>query len=134
MKRRNFIKSTAAGASAMLLTGTSNMVNAAPAQSEEITHYVLFWLKEGLSEQEITDFASFFELLREIPVVQSLRYGRPAKTNQREVVDNSFTYNLLATFKNLADINVYETHPIHLDAIQKYSHYWYKVVVHDSCL
>ena len=64
----------------------------------------------------------------------TLIYILIAKTNQREVVDNSFTYNLVATFKNMTDINVYESHPIHLDAIKKYSHFWDKVVVHDSML
>lgn len=110
---------------------------AAEAQAtdeDEIAHYVLFWLKRGLSEEEIKSFEAFFEQLKTIPQVQSMRYGRPAKTKPRDVVDNSFTFNLLATFKNMEDINVYETHPIHLDAIKKYNHYWEKVVVHDSCL
>lgn len=101
---------------------------------QEITHYVLFWLKKELSEQEINEFAGFFELLKTIPVVKSLQYGRAANTNQREVVDNSFTYNLIATFKNHADNLIYETHPIHLDAIEQYHHLWEKVVVHDSCV
>lgn len=99
-----------------------------------ITHYVLFWLKKDLSEQEIKAFAAFFDLLKTIPVVKSLQYGRAANTNQREVVDNSFTYNLIVTFKDLNDIAIYETHPIHLQAIEKYSQNWERVVVHDSCV
>jgi len=132
MKRRKFIATTALGTSLVLLNNSSNA--AENINAEEITHYVLFWLKKDLDEKEINDFAGFFELLKAIPVVTTLRYGRAAKTNQREVVDNSFTYNLVATFKNMADINVYENHPIHLDAIKKYSHLWDKVVVHDSVL
>ncbi|HTM97976.1 MAG TPA: Dabb family protein [Pedobacter sp.] len=103
-------------------------------KTEEITHYVLFWLKNDLSEQEIKEFTNFFELLKTIPIVKSMRYGRPAKTNQRGVVDNSFTYNLIAIFENLHDIGIYETHPIHIAAIAQYSHLWDKVVVHDSCV
>ncbi|TKC06701.1 Dabb family protein [Pedobacter polaris] len=99
---------------------------------EEVTHYVLFWLKKDLSEQEINEFAAFFELLKTIPIVKSLRYGRSANTNQRDVVDNSFTYNLIATFKNLNDIGIYENHPTHLDAIKQYQHFWEKVIVYDS--
>lgn len=132
MKRRNFIKGTATGASVLLMGNATLAVE--PKNNEEITHYVLFWLKKDLSEQQVKDFAAFFEQLKTIPVVKTLRYGRPAKTNTRDVVDNSFSYNLVATFKNLKDINVYETHPIHLDAIKKYSHLWYKVVVHDAVL
>jgi len=130
MKRRNFIKSTATGASLVLLGNTAEAAIIAP--SEEITHYVLFWLKKDLSEKEIKGFGEFFEKLKAIPEVKSLKYGRPANTKPRAVVDNSFTYNLITTFKNLEDINVYETHPIHLDAIKRFSHLWEKVVVHDS--
>lgn len=101
---------------------------------QEITHYVLFWLKKELTEQEIAEFTGFFELLKTIPVLKSLKYGRAANTNQRDVVDNSFTYNLICTFKNHADCSVYETHPIHQNAIKQYNHLWEKVVVHDSCV
>ena len=101
---------------------------------QEITHYVLFWLKKDLTEQEIAEFTGFFELLKTIPTLKSLKYGRAANTNQRDVVDNSFTYNLICTFKNHEDCSVYETHPIHLDAINQYNHFWEKVVVHDSCV
>lgn len=130
MKRRNFIKSTATGASLVLLGNTTQATMT--TASEEITHYVLFWLKKDLSEKEIKGFAEFFEKLKAIPVVKSLKYGRAAKTNPRAVVDNSFTYNLITTFKNMEDINIYEKHPIHLAAIKQFSPFWEKVVVHDS--
>lgn len=132
MKRRKFIATTALGTSIVLL---NNDVNARQIdQTEEITHYVLFWLKKDLSDKDIKDFAGFFELLKKIPVVKSMKYGKSASTNQRDVVDNSFSYNLVATFKDIAAINIYENHPIHLDAIKKYSQFWEKVVVHDSLL
>jgi len=132
MKRRKFIATTALGTSIVLL---NNDVNARQIdQTEEITHYVLFWLKKDLSDKDIKDFAGFFELLKKIPVVKSMKYGKSASTNQRDVVDNSFSYNLVATFKDITAINIYEKHPIHLDAIKKYSQFWEKVVVHDSLL
>lgn len=99
-----------------------------------IAHYVLFWLNDGLTEQEIDDFTGFFEELRSIPNIKSFHYGRPAPTHPRPVVDNSFTYNLQLQFDSLEHINVYENHPIHLKAIEKYSKFWHKVVVHDSVL
>lgn len=133
MKRRNFVKSTAVGASFVLLNNATSAHTDA-ANTTEITHYVLFWLKKDLSEQEIINFVAFFDLLKTIPEVKSLKYGRAAKTNKRDVVDNSFTYNLVATFNTLKDIAVYETHPIHLNAIKKYSNFWEKVIVHDSCI
>ncbi|RZK37355.1 MAG: Dabb family protein [Pedobacter sp.] len=130
MERRKFVKRSALGASLVLLGNISSAVASGP--SEEITHYVLFWLKKELSAKEVKDFTGFFNKLKTIPEVKTLRYGRPAPTNTRNVVDNSFTYNLIVTFKNLKDIDVYETHPIHLEAIQSYGHLWDKVVVHDS--
>ena len=132
MKRRKFIATTALGTSIVLLNNDANARQI--DQAEEITHYVLFWLKKDLSDKDIKDFAGFFELLKKIPVVKSMKYGKSASTNQRDVVDNSFSYNLVATFKDIAAINIYENHPIHLDAIKKYSQFWEKVVVHDSLL
>ncbi|SFC13252.1 Tat (twin-arginine translocation) pathway signal sequence [Parapedobacter composti] len=155
MERRHFIKQAGA---AVALAGVGGGVIAAcnpPASNqsqqdgetnenqgisttmenkEVIAHYVLFWLKEELSEQEIADFAGFFEELKAIPGIKSLHYGRAAQTHPREVVDNSFTYNLLVYFDTMDDINTYETHPVHLEAIEKYSKFWTKVVVHDSWL
>lgn len=153
MERRHFIKQAGAavalaGVGAGVLaacapktsneennqTASNNETNATMENKEVIAHYVLFWLKDGLSEQEISDFANFFEELKPIPGIKSLHYGRAANTNARDVVDNSFTYNLLVYCDTMEDINTYETHPIHLAAIEKYSKFWSKVVVHDSVL
>lgn len=132
MKRRSFIKNTSAAAVIGVLIPSSN---ASAAKDEKvIAHYVLFWLKENLSEQEKIGFTGFFEELRKVSTIKSLQYGAPANTTKRDVVDNSFSYNLLVHFKNMDDLNTYETHPIHLKAIEKYSKYWDKVVVHDSIL
>lgn len=133
MKRRNFIKSTAAAAVVGAVIPACSEATATNKE-ELIAHYVLFWLKEDLSDQEKKDFTQFFEDLKKVPTIKSLHYGSPANTTQRDVVDNSFSYNLLVYFDNMDDLDVYETHPIHLEAIEKYSKYWTKVVVHDSIL
>lgn len=132
MKRRNFIKNTATAAVIGVIIPTTS--EAAKKNKEVIAHSVLFWLKEGLSDQEKKDFTQFFEELRKVPTIKSLQYGPPANTTKRDVVDNSFSYNLLVYFNNMEDLNVYETHPFHLNAIDKFSQYWDKVVVHDSIL
>jgi len=79
MERRHFIK-RAGAAVALAGVGGSMLAACAPPTSnqendqentneeknetmenkEVIAHYVLFWLNDGLSEQEITDFAGFF--------------------------------------------------------------------------
>ncbi|GGC39711.1 hypothetical protein GCM10011386_34720 [Parapedobacter defluvii] len=113
-------------------TTENQETNTTMEDNEVIAHYVLFWLNDGLSEQEINDFSGFFEELKGIPGIKSLHYGRAAATHPRDVVDNSFTYNLLVFFDGMDEINAYETHPVHLAAIDKYSKFWNKVVVHDS--
>src|SRR5690606_37518433 len=112
------------------VTEETNMTNI----DGQIAHYVLFWLKDGLSEEEVADFANFFESLRPIKSIKSLHYGRPVATTPRPPVDNSFTYNLVVFFDPKEQLDDYENHPIHLDAIEKYSKYWDKVTVHDSLL
>lgn len=141
MERRRFIKQAGATvafagvAGSLMQSCTSPQINStATGSQEQIAHYVLFWLNPDLSEAEIADFAEFFEELKAIPGIKSLHYGRPAPTNPREVVENSFTYNLLVYFNSMEEVDVYETHPIHLAAIEKYSKYWNRVVVHDSVL
>lgn len=99
-----------------------------------ILHAVYFWLKEGITEEEEKDFLNFFGMLQKIPNVRYLSYGRPAPTNPREVVDNSFSYHLIVLFDTMDDINVYETHPDHIKGIELYSHYWTQVEVKDSVI
>lgn len=139
MKRRIFLRRSsglfAAIATSPLLAEASTSIHIEKRMNKElITHYVLFWLKEDVSAKEIEDFTGFFEELRKIPNVKSLHYGHAADSTPRNVVDNSFTYNLLVYFDTLEDLEVYGTHTIHLNAIEQYSKYWKKVVVHDSVL
>lgn len=142
MERRNFLKSvTVASLAGMALTSCANTENSSEETSEAMTlqsgvifHAVYFWLKEGLSEEEENDFLNFFEALRKVPGVLSLQFGKPAPTNPRPVVDNSFQYNLLVTFQNMEDIHTYETHTIHTDAVEKYHKYWTKVEVRDTVI
>jgi hypothetical protein len=137
MERRNFLKSvTAAGLTGTLLTSCTSSeeegANPNTIANGTILHSVYFWLKENISETEEQDFLNFFEELRKVPGVQTLQYGKPAPTNPRPVVDNSFQYNLLVTFQNMDDINTYETHPTHIAAAEQYSKYWVKVEVRDT--
>ena len=141
MERRNFLKS----ASVVGLTGAlvsacdptlssknqgGNMTVLQPGGT--IVHSVYFWLKEGLSQEEEDDFLGFFDALKKIPEVRTLQYGKPAATNPRPVVDNSFSYNLIVTFDTMDNINIYETHPDHLSAVERYGKYWTKVLVMDT--
>lgn len=133
MKRRNFVSSVAVAGTGFIGLQSCNNTAELP-EIKGIMHYVLFWLREDLSEQERNGFVKFFEELKRIPGIKSLSYGPAAETNPRPVVDNSFSYNLVVVFDSLKDVGVYENHPIHLEAIKNFSHLWTKVVVHDSKL
>lgn len=140
MKRRNFLKASSVTLAAATLAPVVTQANLITPntktvkKNEFISHYVLFWLKPDVSENDIANFTGFFEELRKVPNVKTLHYGRAANSTPRDVVDNSFTYTLLVSFDSLEDLETYGTHPIHLQAIEKYSKYWNKVVVHDAVL
>lgn len=103
-----------------------------PTNQGQIQHFVMFWLKPQLNKEEVTNFANFFEALKKIPYIKTLSYGLAAHTPTRPVTDNSFTYSLTLTFDSLEDHNAYQEDKIHLDAVEKFSHNWYRVVVHDT--
>lgn len=99
--------------------------------NKELLHTVLFWLDPELSAEEIENFKGFFEELAKVPTVKKLQFGRPAPTGARPVVDNTFTYSMVATFDSLEDHDIYQEHEYHTRAIEQYSRYWTRVVVHD---
>ena len=136
MERRHFLQSIAlASSSSLIISSCSNAkkpVENLNYSNGHIIHVVYFWLKEDLTDDDEKDFLKFFEILKTVPTVKSLQVCKPAPTNPRDVVDNSFSYNILVGFDSMKDINVYETHAIHTDAAAKYSKYWTKVQVRDS--
>lgn len=138
MERKDFIKGIVIGGASLgalqSCQSKTNQPTALELRDGLIIHSVYFWLKEGLTEAEEQDFLNFFEALRSIPEVEYLSIGKPAPTNPREVVDNSFSYHLIAFFKSMDDINVYETHPDHIAAVEQYKQYWTRVEVRDSVI
>lgn len=136
MKRRQFIKQSAG---TVVVAGIASAIpvaaQAASAQiNAPVTHYVLFWLKPQLTQQQVKDFTGFFEELKKVRLVKSLRYGRAANTVKRDVVDNSFSYAMVAGFNSITDQDRYQDDPLHLAAVKKYSGFWEKVVVHDAIM
>jgi len=136
MERRTFIGSTivAMAASTSLVKAKEKENNKTVLKSGLILHSVYFWLRKDLTEAEKKDFLNYFEVLKKIPEVKSINYGVPAQTEKREVVDHSYSYNLLLTFENLADISVYGNHPEHIKGAQQYQKYWERVEVKDTIL
>jgi hypothetical protein len=57
--------------------------------------------------------------------------GEPAGT-PREVVDNSYTVCLAATFASKEDQDIYQDHPIHQQYVEDNQDKWTRVQVYDS--
>jgi len=98
-----------------------------------MTHLVHFWLKEEFQTEECrAEFEAALTSLCKIPLATSSSWGRPAKVEERPVVDLSWDYNLVTTFKTVEDHNAYQIHEEHLAFLNDHKHKWAKVLVMDS--
>lgn len=138
--RRKFIKSTSLLIAASATVGyqvTYAKNKLMPKNSKDnnnmLYHNVYFWLKEGVTESEKEDFEKGLDVfLSSIKEIKNYNIGIPAGTPDREVVDKSFGYSILVSFKNVADHNEYQKHPAHEVFINDFSALWEKVQVYDS--
>jgi len=98
-----------------------------------LLHVVFFWLKNPEDPTDRTAFEKAIKkLIRTNPQVIASHLGCPAASEERAVVDNSFTYCYTMTFPNLEAQNTYQNDPTHLLFIEEAKHLWEKVRVHDS--
>ena len=128
--RRKFIKKTAFG---MAATGLMAAGCAAPEQGigTRFVHHVFFWLKEPVTPDVRKKFEDALKELVTIETIIDYHLGIPAGTS-REVIDASYTYSLLTTYKNKKDQDIYQTHPKHLKFIDDCQDLWERVVVYDT--
>jgi hypothetical protein len=96
-----------------------------------LTHHVLFWLKEGLSEAQLADFRKGLDSLVGVETVKQLFVGTPAPIS-RAVVDTTYTFSLVIVFEDLAGHDVYQVHPIHKSFLDNYRDWFAKVVIYDA--
>ena len=61
-----------------------------------------------------------------------MHLGKPASTEKREVIDNSYNYCLIFTFDSYKDQRIYQDEPAHLIFIGEAKHLWEKVLIFDS--
>lgn len=136
MERRKFLFRSVQ-ASALLLISGNIFASALPLfnpkkKKKMYFHYLLFWLRKDLSDQEIKEFENFFEGLKKLPYQKNLRYGKPAASSPRNVLDNSFTYNASMEFESLEELEAYGRLPEHLALVQKYKPFFERMLVHDT--
>ncbi|SDF27619.1 Dabb family protein [Epilithonimonas hungarica] len=137
MERRKFLFRSLQASALLLISG--NMLASAfpkfnkPEKKKKVYfHYLLFWLKKDLSEAEVKEFENFFRGLGKLPYQKNLRFGRPANSTPRAVLDNTFTYNASMEFDSLEELEAYGKLPEHLVLVTKYKPYFDKMMVHDT--
>ena len=100
---------------------------------EPLIHTVLFWLNNPESQKDRVAFETAIQkLMATNPQGVQSHLGKPAKTSEREVVDNSYTYLYLITFSSIEAEAAYQTDLTHLKFIEEAKHLCKKVFFYDS--
>jgi hypothetical protein len=97
----------------------------------QFIHHVYFWLKKPVTADVRKQFEEGLQKLIKVETIVNHHLGIPAGTN-RDVIDGSYNYSLLLTFRNREDQDIYQNHPIHLKFIEENSALWERVVVYDT--
>lgn len=97
-----------------------------------LIHHVYFWLKEGLSPEDKQKFVQGLEAMQQIDYLKMAHIGVPAPTEERAVVDSSYSYSWLTIFDNQHDHDVYQKDPVHMKFIEDCASLWERVRVYDS--
>ncbi|MEJ7914501.1 MAG: Dabb family protein [Chitinophagaceae bacterium] len=125
--RRSFITNTAIAAA-----GVAGLPLLQKGAKKMVIHHVFFWLKNKSSKQDLAKLVTGLQTLKKIKTVQRIHIGLPAATEDRTVVDSSYSASELLFFNDLAGQKAYQDDPIHLKFIADCSSLWEKVVVYDS--
>lgn len=131
--RRSFLKKAVAGAT---LAGLLPFVKTASAGEVKISgaliHHVFFWLKEPNNEAHKKQLVAALEELLKVKTIKMSHIGFPAGTENRDVVDHSYSVSYMVMFDDQAGQDAYQVDPIHLNFVEKNQHLWSKVIVYDS--
>jgi hypothetical protein len=99
-----------------------------------LIHQVFFWLREPQSKDDREKLISGLKTLKQVKTIKQLHIGIPAPTEQRGVVDNSYSVSELMFFEDLEGQAAYQADPIHQQFVKDCSSLWTKVVVYDSMI
>jgi hypothetical protein len=121
------------------LSGRARTANADEKAGAEkappLVHTVILYLKKDAPEGEVDALiADAHELLRPIPSVRDLRAGKPAENPKPDnFTKNDYQVGLLVLFDNLAGLDAYLKHPMHLKFVDKHKKYidFDKLLVYD---
>lgn len=97
-----------------------------------LVHSVFFWLKPDLTPAQLDTFLRGLESLRGIKTVSSVYIGKPAKTEKRPVIDDSYSYALTLVFKDVAAHDEYQVDPAHQAFVNNCKQFWTRVQIYDA--
>ena len=96
-------------------------------------HTVHFWLKPGTGDAQRSEFEAGLRALADSPNVATVSARKPAGT-PREVVDNTYDYQLFIQFKDQAAHDAYQSadDAAHQRFIASFKPLFDRVVIYDS--
>jgi len=97
-----------------------------------LVHNVYFWLKEGLTEEEKSQFRTGVGTLAKIESTTHVFMGEPAGTEPRPIIDRSYDLGLTVVLEDIAAHDEYQADPIHLKFIKDCGHLWDRVQIYDA--
>lgn len=113
----------------ILFTNSQAQSGSFPGQ---FVHSVYFWLNNPENEADHELFLkNLNEFLESSKYLTSYHVAPPAGTD-REVVDNSYDYNLVVTFDSKELQDLYQKEPAHVKFVETSSHLWDRVQIYDS--
>jgi len=132
--RRDVLVAATALAAGAAATGSlaAASVPAGKASFPPVVHHVFFWLKNPDSKEDLAKLPAGLRTLAGIDTVRGIHIGVPADTEQRGVVDGSYSASELLFFDDVAGQDAYQVHPIHKQFVADCEHLWQRVVVYDA--
>ena len=131
--RRDLLVAATALAVGAAATG-SRAATSTPANKASfppVVHHVFFWLKNPDSQENLAKLLAGLRTLAGIDTVRGIHIGVPADTEQRGVVDGSYSASEILFFDDVAGQDAYQVHPIHKQFVADCEHLWERVVVYD---
>lgn len=96
-----------------------------------LVHSVFFWLKDGLTDQQIGEFEATLNCLKDIKLAHAVYIGTPSTTD-RPVIDRSYDYALTVIFESMESHDQYQVDPLHKAFLEKCSPMFEKVLIYDA--